>query len=72
MEAIDKSGHSGKIDIALDVAASEFYESSTRMYNLSQKVGTRDRVMTPDSLITDVYERLCNKYPIKSIEDPFD
>jgi enolase len=29
-------------------------------------------VLTPDQLITDVYERLSNKYPIVSIEDPFD
>lgn len=27
--------------------------------------------MTPDELI-DLYEKLANKYPIKSIEDPFD
>ena len=27
--------------------------------------------MTPDKL-TDHYESLVNKYPIKSIEDPFD
>ena len=27
--------------------------------------------MTPDQLI-DLYERLTNKYPIVSIEDPFD
>jgi enolase len=37
MEAIQKSGHSGKIDIALDVAASEFYDSKTGNYNMSQK-----------------------------------
>ncbi len=71
MEAIQKSGHSGKIDIALDVAASEFFDSKTGKYNLSQKIGKTDRVMTPDEL-TDLYARLVDKYPIKSIEDPFD
>jgi len=35
MEAIHKAGHSGKIDIALDVAASEFFDSKTGNYNLS-------------------------------------
>jgi enolase len=35
MEAIKNSGHSGKIDIAIDVAASEFFDSSTKNYNLS-------------------------------------
>jgi enolase len=71
MEAIQKSGHAGKIDIALDVAASEFYDSKTGKYNLSQKIGKTDRVMTPDEL-TDLYAKLAEKYPIKSIEDPFD
>lgn len=71
MEAIQKSGHAGKIDIALDVAASEFLDPKTGNYNLSHKVGKTDRIMTPDQL-TDLYENLVNKYPIKSIEDPFD
>jgi len=42
-EAIQNSGHAGRIDIGLDVAASEFYDSKLNMYNLSQKVGTTDR-----------------------------
>lgn len=71
MEAIHKSGHEGKIDIALDVAASEFYDGKTGNYNLSQKIGKTDRILTPDQL-TDHYANLVSKYPIKSIEDPFD
>jgi enolase len=35
MEAIQKSGHAGKIDIGLDVAASEFYDGKTGTYNMS-------------------------------------
>jgi enolase len=35
MEAIKKAGHDGKIDIALDVAASEFLDKKTKNYNLS-------------------------------------
>ena len=71
MEAIKNAGHEGKIDIALDAAASEFYDSKTKMYNLSQKTGKNDRILTPDQLI-DLYGSLASKYPIKSIEDPFD
>ena len=59
------------VDIALDVAASEFYDAKTGKYNLSQKLGKTDRVMTSDQL-TDLYATLAEKYPIKSIEDPFD
>jgi enolase len=35
MEAIKSAGHDGKIDIALDVAASEFYDSKANKYNMS-------------------------------------
>lgn len=71
MEAIKNAGHEGKIDIALDVAASEFYDSKNKTYNLSQKTGKNDRILSPDELI-NLYDSLSNKYPIKSIEDPFD
>ena len=71
MEAIENSGHLGKIEIGLDVAASEFFDPKAVTYNLSQKMGTTDRVMTPGQLL-DIYEDLASKYPIVSIEDPFD
>merc|ERR1719487_1641764 len=47
MEAIENSGHLGRIDVGLDVAASEFFDPQAVTYNLTQKVGTTDRVMTP-------------------------
>jgi enolase len=71
MEAIENSGHLGKIDIGLDVAASEFYDAKANTYNLSQKTGVNDRVMSPDALL-DIFDDLSARYPIKSIEDPFD
>lgn len=71
MEAIKSAGHEGKIDIALDVAASEFFDGKTNKYNMSQKTGKNDRILSPDQLI-DLYDNLSSKYPIKSIEDPFD
>ena len=71
MEAIENSGHLGKIEIGLDVAASEFFDPVAVTYNLSQKMGTTDRVMTPAQLL-DIYENLAANYPIVSIEDPFD
>lgn len=36
-EAIKNAGHEGKIDIGLDVAASEFYDAKSKNYNMSQK-----------------------------------
>lgn len=70
-EALQIAGHSDKVDIGLDVAASEFFDAEKKTYNFSQKLGTTDRVLTQDQTI-DLYKNMCNKYPIVSIEDPFD
>ena len=69
MEAIGKAGYEPKKDvcIAIDVAASEFYDKETGMYNL---VG-EGRNLSTDELI-NFYEELVSKYPIISIEDPVD
>ncbi len=69
MEAIQKAGYiPGKdVCIAIDVAASEFYDKETGKYNL---VG-ENRSLTTDQLI-EFYQELVNKYPIISIEDPVD
>ena len=69
MEAIDKSGHLGKIEIGLDVAASEFY--SEGKYDVSKKLGDNSRVYNAEQMV-DLYESLVKKYPIITIEDPFD
>ena len=67
VEAIKKAGYiPGKdVNIAIDVAASEFYKDGK--YEL---VG-EGRSLTTDELI-EFYEELVNKYPIISIEDPVD
>ena len=67
MEAIKRAGYvPGKdVNIAIDVAASEFYQDGK--YNLKGE----GRSLTTDELI-DFYEELVNKYPIISIEDPVD
>lgn len=65
IEAIKKAGYTPGVDVklAIDVAASEFYNDGK--YNL---VG-EGRSLTTDELIS-FYEELINKYPIISIEDP--
>ena len=67
MEAIKRAGYKPGEDVcmAIDVAASEFYENGK--YNL---VG-EGRNLTTEELI-EYYEELVNKYPIISIEDPVD
>lgn len=76
MEAIKNAGYDGQIALGLDCAASEFYTKDGK-YDLEfKKPGlkegeTSDSVMTRDEL-ADYYVQLCDKYPIVSIEDPFD
>ena len=67
MEAIKKAGYEPGRDVclAIDVAASEFYEDGK--YNLAGE----GRSLTTNELV-DFYEELVNKYPIISIEDPVD
>ena len=67
MEAIKSAGYTpGKdICIAMDVAASEFYNKETKMYDLKKSNGGSK---TTDEMIA-WYEELVTKYPIVSIED---
>ena len=45
-EALKDSGHEGKVDIGLDVAASEFFDPEKKTYNFSQKTGKNDRILS--------------------------
>jgi enolase len=67
IDAINKAGYKPGVDvfIALDVAASEFYNSDTNTYRLEDKDLSRDDLL-------NYYGELINNYPIISIEDPFD
>ena len=67
VEAIKRSGYEpGKdVFIALDVAASSLYNKERNVYKID------NREMDRDELIK-YYEMLINKYPIISIEDPFE
>ena len=67
VEAIEKAGYVPGTDIllAMDVAASEFYDVEKGVYVLAKSGG---KVMTTDEMI-DMYEGFINKYPIVSIED---
>ena len=67
MEAIEAAGFRAGEDIciAMDVAASEFYNTETKMYDL-KKSGQGSK--TTDEMIA-WYDELVEKYPIISIED---
>jgi len=72
MEAIDAAGYKGKINIAMDVASSEFYKEDEKKYDLDFKNPDSDKSkwITYEQL-ADMYKSLAEKYPIVSIEDPF-
>jgi enolase len=53
--------------ITIDVAASQLYVEERRCYYLRRA----DRDLTPDEMMSYVFD-LCGKYPIVSVEDPFD
>ena len=67
MEAIKAAGYiPGKdVMLAMDVAASEFYDEKKQVYVLAKSSGEEK---TTDEMI-DLYEEFVDKYPIISIED---
>ena len=62
-KAIKIAGYKGDVDIAIDCAASEFYKN--RKYNLDGKKLSKVQLI-------EYYLKLIKKYPIISIEDPFE
>ena len=66
VEAIEKSGYTpGKdVYVALDVAATSMYNKETNNYKLDGKD-------VDSTYLINYYVDLINKYPILSIEDPF-
>lgn len=64
--ASKKLGYLNDLKIFLDVAASEFYNKEENKYVLS-----KDNALEREELVK-YYKEICDVYPIKSIEDPFD
>ena len=67
IKAIQLAGYKPgeQVFIALDAAASEFYNEETKKYSIDGKEMSGNE-------LSEYYINLINKYPIKSIEDPFD
>merc|ERR1712087_780640 len=71
MEAIEKSGHKDKIKIGTDVAASEFYKEGKYDLDFKNPDSKPADWLTGEKLMK-LYEEWTIKYPMISIEDPFD
>ncbi len=64
MQAIDKAGYKpgSEIALALDAAASEFFDKEKQLY-------TFDKRSIDAQELVGIYDALCGRYPIVSIED---
>ncbi|CCX11730.1 Similar to Enolase; acc. no. P42040 [Pyronema omphalodes CBS 100304] len=73
-DAIKEAGYAGKMNIAMDVASSEFYREvdGEGRYDLDfkNKDSDKSKWLTYEQLAS-LYQELADKYPIVSIEDPF-
>ena len=63
--AIRGCGYGKKVKIAIDAAASSFYDKRTGRYSIDGK-------KLSASQLTDFYSSLVKSYPIVSLEDPFE
>jgi enolase len=72
MEAIKISGYEKEVKIGMDVAASEFMLSNGS-YDLDFKTDNNDgKFVYTGEALGALYKDLTEKYPIISVEDPFD
>jgi len=75
MEATEKAGHLANVSVGLDVASSEFKVEGKNLYDLDFKTKGPEKdaslMLTGDELMA-MYTDLAERYPIATIEDPFD
>ncbi len=66
LESVEKAGYEAGVDIAiaLDPAASEFFDAGRKVYDLASE----GRKLDPQEM-AGYYADLCKRYPIVSIED---
>ncbi|XP_033097801.1 alpha-enolase-like isoform X1 [Anneissia japonica] len=69
--AIAKAGYTDKIEIGMDVAASEFYKDGKYDLDFKNKQSDPSKWLTGPQL-ADLYMEFIDKYPVVSIEDAFD
>lgn len=62
-EAVHRAGYKKSVKIAIDAAASEFYNAKTRKYMVGREMNAEK--------LTNYYWTLLEDYPIISLEDPF-
>nr|CAD7606357.1 unnamed protein product [Timema genevievae] len=71
VDAIEKAGYSGKIEIGMDVAASEFYRDGKYDLDFKNPNSDKSAFLSPQQL-QELYLEFIKEFPMVSIEDPFD
>lgn len=75
VQAIEKAGYrpGSQVTLALDCAASEFYDKGSKSYIEKKKKSRKEKYLERSSAEQVAYlEELCSKFPIDSIEDGLD
>ncbi|KAJ8920035.1 hypothetical protein NQ315_011685 [Exocentrus adspersus] len=70
-DAIAKAGYTGRIEIGMDVAASEFYKDGLYDMDFKNPKSDKKKWLKSDKLF-QVYQEFIRDFPMVSIEDPFD
>ncbi|CAG2161327.1 unnamed protein product [Oppiella nova] len=70
-KAIDLAGYAGKIEIGMDVAASEFFKDGKYDLDFKNPNSDKSKWISSDEL-GNLYQEFIKENPMVSIEDPFD
>ncbi|MBC8532190.1 phosphopyruvate hydratase [Gehongia tenuis] len=62
LEAVERSGYTDAVKLAMDAAASEFYDSGARVYHFANSERSSEEMV-------HYYEALTREYPVISLED---
>lgn len=69
--AIEKAGYTGRVQIGMDVAASEFYENGKYNLDFKSKTPNPASIISADEL-AKIYQDMIANYPVVSIEDAYE
>ncbi|XP_063383881.1 enolase [Cydia fagiglandana] len=70
-DAIQQAGYTGKIEIGMDVAASEFFKNNKYDLDFKNPNSNPDDYL-PSGKLAELYLEFIKDFPMVSIEDPFD
>jgi len=70
-EAIEKAGYTGKVEIGMDCAASEFFKNGVYDLDFKNPKSDKSKALKFDQL-AELYKQFIAEFPVVSIEDPFE